>query len=154
MARCAKARARLNARRLDPEVALKMLTAASAPKGELRVTVASWDALTRENERLRAEVKHKTLLTDRVEHSKGLVTQEKNAHAARAAEAERRAAQLENALAYERALAAGMFRENQDLRTQASDLRAQAHTAHRLMEECTRMVERISRFPMPATASE
>ena len=122
--------------------------------GELRVTVASWDALTRENERLRAEVKHKTLLADRVEHSKGLITQEKNAHAARAAEAERRAAQLEGALAYERALAAGMLRENQDLRTQAADLRAQALTAHRLMAECTRMVERIGRVPMPTAAIE
>ena len=110
--------------------------------GELRITVASWDQITRDNERLRAQLQHKTLLADRVEHSKGLITQEKNVFAARAAEAERKAAQAADALAYERMLSAGVTRENdmfraqndmlrtqvQDLRTQVQHLYATNHT--------------------------
>ena len=58
--------------------ALKMLTAASAPPSELRYSVDNWDLLIREVDRLQGEVKHKTLLADRVEQSKGLVTQKLN----------------------------------------------------------------------------
>ena len=102
------------------------ITQESSPApGELRITFTNWDRITRDNERLRAQLQHKTLLADRVEHSKGLITQEKNAFAARAAEAERKAAQAADALAYERMLSAGVTRENDMLRTQVQDLRTQ-----------------------------
>ena len=55
-----------------------MLTAASAPPSELRYSIDNWDLLIREVDRLQGEVKHKTLLADRVEQSKGLVTQKLN----------------------------------------------------------------------------
>ena len=102
------------------------ITQESSPApGELRITFTNWDRITRENERLRAELQHKTLLADRVEHSKGLIAQEKNAFAARAAEAERKAAQAAEAIAYERMITAGITRENDMLRAQIDMLRTQ-----------------------------
>ena len=45
---------------------------------QLRCSIDNWDLLIREVDRLQGEVKHKTLLADRVEQSKGLVTQKLN----------------------------------------------------------------------------
>ena len=75
--------------------------------------------------RLRDLVEEKTLLADRVEYSKGGITRERNEALAKVVAADRIAEQSKYALEYERMLSAGVIRENDMLRTQVSELRAQ-----------------------------
>ena len=125
----------------------------------------NWDLLIREMERLQDVVKHKTLLADSIEHSKGIVTQKLN-------ESLTESARLERELQASRATVEANARTITDLTAQLTEERlnasamrvhleactalmrgpSQLHTARNLldtardtMEACTRMMERAGR---------